>query len=111
MCKQHLNTFALTARSFECFGLGERPGNVTGLLVDAARNSAKPCLRTALWLERAAAAIACSRPLRGGIGRRDELGCHVAGCPKCCVIKGGEILLGGAAYRLCIKLFPPWPGR
>src|SRR5271166_2028728 len=53
-----------------------------------------------------------ARPLSGGIGRRDELRRHVAGCPECRVIKRGEILLGRAAYRLCIKLFvPPWPGR
>jgi hypothetical protein len=26
MCKQHLNAFAITARSFECFGLGQPCG-------------------------------------------------------------------------------------
>ena len=31
MCKQHLNAFAITARSFECFGLRQRPRHVTGL--------------------------------------------------------------------------------
>jgi hypothetical protein len=48
MGKQHLNTFAITARAFECFGLGQRSGYVTRLLVDAARNSAQRRLRTAL---------------------------------------------------------------
>ena len=63
MCKQHLNTFAIAARSFECFGLGQRPGYVTGLFVDAARNSAPRRLRTALRLKEAAAAIACPGPV------------------------------------------------
>ena len=51
--KQHLNTFSVMARSLECFGLGERPSNVTRLLVDAARHptvgaalgGARPCER------------------------------------------------------------------
>src|SRR6266566_2929373 len=59
MCKQHLNTFAIAARSFECFGLRQRPRHVTGLFVDAALDSAQRCLRTAMCLEEAAAAIAC----------------------------------------------------
>jgi hypothetical protein len=63
MCKQHLNSFAITARVFECFGLGQRPGYITGLLVDAARNSAQRRLRTAMRLEEAAAAIACPGPV------------------------------------------------
>ena len=36
MCKQHLNTFSVMTRLFECRGLGKRPGNVTSLLVGAA---------------------------------------------------------------------------
>src|SRR5262244_4640358 len=36
MCKQHLNALSVMARSLECFGLGQRPRHVTGLLVDAA---------------------------------------------------------------------------
>jgi hypothetical protein len=51
--KQHLNTFSVMARSLECFGLGERPSNITSLLVDAARHptvgaalgAARPCER------------------------------------------------------------------
>src|SRR5262245_50990176 len=63
MCKQHLNSFTIAARAIECFGLSQRPGYVTGLLVDAARDSAQPRLRTALRLEWAAAAIACPGPV------------------------------------------------
>ena len=37
--KQHLNTFAITARLFECFSLGQCPRYVAGLLVDAALDS------------------------------------------------------------------------
>ena len=59
MCKQHLNTFAIATGSFECFGLGQRPRHVTGLLVEAALDSAQRHLWTALRLEQAAAAIAC----------------------------------------------------
>ena len=36
MCKQDLSAFSITTRSLECFGLGQRPSNVTSLLVDAA---------------------------------------------------------------------------
>src|SRR6516164_9375212 len=59
MCKQHLNALSVMARSLECFSLGERASNVTGLLVDAALDSAHRQLWTALRLEDAAAAIAC----------------------------------------------------
>src|SRR4029450_7151601 len=78
ICKQHLNAFAITARAFECFGLGQRPSYVTGLLVDAALNSAQRRLRTAPGLERAAAAIACPGPviqclpIGGQLARRGE---------------------------------------
>src|SRR6266702_3122744 len=63
MCKQHLNAFAITARSFECFGLGQRSGYVTRFLVDAALESAPRRLWTALRLKEAAAAIACLSPV------------------------------------------------
>ena len=59
MCKQHLNTFAISARSFECFRLGQRPRYVTRFLVDVSRDSAQRRLWTALRLEEAAAAVAC----------------------------------------------------
>src|SRR5512143_71388 len=63
MCKQHLNTFAIAARSFECFGLGQGPRNVTSLLVDVARDSAQRRHWAALRLEYAATTVACSRHL------------------------------------------------
>src|SRR6266699_3161242 len=83
MCKQHLDTFAIAARSLECFGLGQRPRRVTSLLVDTSRDSAEGGLWAALRLE--------------------YVGRHIAGRPKCRVIKRGEILFGRAAHRLCIK--------
>jgi hypothetical protein len=46
MCKQHLNTFAIAARSFECFGLGQPSGDVTRFLIDAALESAQRRLWT-----------------------------------------------------------------
>ena len=63
MCKQHLNTFAIAARSFECFGLRQRSGYVTRFLIDAALESAQRRLWTTLRLEEAAAAIACPGPV------------------------------------------------
>src|SRR6266567_17137 len=63
MCKQHLDTFAIAARSLECFGLGQRPRRVTSLLVDTSRDSAEGGLWAALRLEYAAAAIACPGPV------------------------------------------------
>ena len=68
MCKQHLNSFALAARAIECFGLGQCPGYVTGLLVDTA-------LKT-LWIVRcqglADAALKAVTPR--GIGVRPSSG-------------------------------------
>src|SRR5213080_2725668 len=65
MCKQHLNTFAIAARSFECFRLRQRSGYVTRFLIDAALESAQRRLWTTLRLEEAAAAIASiARPDR-----------------------------------------------
>jgi hypothetical protein len=63
MSKQHLNTFAIAARSFECFGLPQRSGYVTRFLIDAALESAQRRLWTTLRLEEAAAAIACPGPV------------------------------------------------
>jgi hypothetical protein len=39
MCKQHLNTFAIAARSFECFGLGQRNFGATSLAAPNAASS------------------------------------------------------------------------
>src|SRR5262245_64746835 len=57
MCKQHLNTFAVMTRLFECRGLGMSPGNVPSLLVDAARDPAERRLWAALRFQWAAAAV------------------------------------------------------
>src|SRR5262245_26463532 len=58
MCKQHLNAFSVMARSLECFGLGQRPSNVTSLLVDAARHPTERCLWATLRFERTGTAVA-----------------------------------------------------
>src|ERR1700722_11175370 len=58
MGEQHLDALSITARLLECFGLCRCPGNIAGRLVEAARASAHRGLRTALWFEGAAAAIA-----------------------------------------------------
>src|SRR5262245_65609930 len=57
MRKQHLNPFPITTRSLECLGLGQRPSNVTSLLVDAARHPTEGRLWAALRLQQAATAI------------------------------------------------------
>src|SRR5712664_543881 len=58
MCKQHLNAFSVMARSLERLGLGQRPGNVTSLLVNATRDPAERCLWAALRLEQAGTTVA-----------------------------------------------------
>ena len=58
MCKQHLNTFSVMARSLECFRLGQRASNVTRLLVDAARHPAERRIWAAMRLQWAATAVA-----------------------------------------------------
>src|SRR5260370_19904365 len=63
MCEQHLDTFPVAACLLERLGLGQRPGNVTSLLVDAARDSAERRLWTTLCLERATTTVARSREI------------------------------------------------
>src|SRR5271155_3997504 len=63
MSEQHLDALSITTRLLECFGLCRCPGNITGRLIEAARDSAHWRLRTALWFEGAAAAIACPGPV------------------------------------------------
>src|SRR5260370_39957457 len=58
MCKQHLNALSVMARSLERLGLGQRPGNVTSLLVTDTRAPAERCLWTALRLEQAGTTVA-----------------------------------------------------
>ena len=59
MCKQHLNTFAIAARSFECFGLPQRSDYVTRFAHRCCAEFAQRRLWTTLRLEEAATAIAC----------------------------------------------------
>src|SRR5215470_4566582 len=63
MGEQHLDALAIAARSFEGFGLGQPARHITGLLVNAARDSAYRRLRTALRFEGTVAAIACPGPI------------------------------------------------
>jgi len=58
MCKQRLDAFSVMTRSLECLGLGQRPSNVTGLLVDAARHPPERCLWAALRFQQTATAVA-----------------------------------------------------
>src|ERR1044072_9859585 len=58
MCKQPLNAFSVSARSLECFGLGQRPSNLTSLLVDAARHPTERRLWAALRFQQTATAVA-----------------------------------------------------
>src|SRR5262245_7826750 len=89
MCKQHLNPFPITARSLKCLGLGQRPSNVTSLLVDAARHPTEGRLWAALRLQRAATAVPHAGPIKKCLAivdqparRREDLasgaGVHVA---------------------------------
>src|SRR5260221_9557242 len=64
MCKQHLNALSVMARSLERLGLGQRPGNVTSLLVNATRDPAERCLWTALRLEQAGTTVARACQIR-----------------------------------------------
>ena len=97
MCKQHLNTFAIAARSFECLGFRQRPGYVTRFLIDAALESALRRLWTTLRLEEAAAAIACPGPviqclpIGGYLASRGEN--LAGGRPKSCAAKR-QVLAG-----------------
>jgi hypothetical protein len=63
MGEQHLDPFALAARMLEGFGLGQCPGNVTSLLVDATRDNAERRLRTALRLELTAPTVDRAREI------------------------------------------------
>ena len=57
MCEPHLDLLALTSRLLKALGASERPGNVSGMLVDVARDLASWFLWTALRFERANIAV------------------------------------------------------
>src|SRR6266566_4281350 len=61
------------ARLLECFGLGQCPGNVTSLLVDAARDPAERRLWAALRLQRAVTAVARARQIKKCLSIVDQL--------------------------------------
>jgi hypothetical protein len=55
--KPHLDLLALTSRRLEALGASERPGNVSGMLMDIARDLARRFLWAALWSEWANVAV------------------------------------------------------
>jgi hypothetical protein len=61
MSKQHLNAFAIAARSLESLGLDQGTSNVASSLVHVPRDPAGRHVRTAFWFKRAPTAI---RPCR-----------------------------------------------
>ena len=61
--KQHLNAFAIAARLLEGVGLGERPGHVTGLLIDAAQDLTRRFLRATSRLEGTCSTVTRTRPV------------------------------------------------
>ena len=62
MCELHLDLLAIMPRTFNALGARERPGNVSGMLMDIARDIALWFLGTALRFERAyiAVELACA---------------------------------------------------
>jgi hypothetical protein len=62
VCEPHLDLLALTSRLLKALGAGERPGNVSGALMDIARDLAERFLWAALWFEWAyiAVELACT---------------------------------------------------
>ena len=56
-CEPHLDLLALTSRLLKVFGAGERPGNVSGMLMDVARDFARWFLWAALRFEWANIAV------------------------------------------------------
>jgi hypothetical protein len=59
--KQHLDLFALSSRLFEGIGFSDLPGNVTGSLINAARDFAHRGIGAALGLAGACGAIMLTR--------------------------------------------------
>jgi hypothetical protein len=73
----HLDLLALMSRLLEALGARERPGNVSGVLMDVARDLARWFFWTALRFERAYIAV----ELAGTIQKRLAL-VHGAARPK-----------------------------
>jgi len=66
VCEPHLDLLALTSRLLEALGASERSGDVSGMLMDVARDLARWLLRTALRFEWAYIAV----ELAGAIQKR-----------------------------------------
>jgi hypothetical protein len=66
VCEPHLDLLALTPRLLKALSAGERPGNVSGMLMDIARDLARWFFWTALRFERAYIAV----ELAGAIQKR-----------------------------------------
>src|SRR5579863_2597661 len=64
MCEQHLNTLPVTTRLRKCFCLSQRTSDVTGLLVDAARDPTSRHFWTASRPEQAATTIEHAREVK-----------------------------------------------
>jgi hypothetical protein len=75
MCKPHLDLLALTSRLLKARGASERPGNVSGMLMNVTRDLALWLLWAALRFERAyiAVELACA------IQKRLALSCFPPG--------------------------------
>ena len=57
VCEPHLDLLALTSRLLKALSASERPRNVSGMLMDVARDLARSVFRAALRFERAYIAI------------------------------------------------------
>src|SRR5882672_3270822 len=57
VCEPHLDLLALASRLLKALGTSERPGDVSGVLMDVARDLARWVFRTALRFERAYVAV------------------------------------------------------
>ena len=75
MREPHLDLLALMSRLLEALGASERPGNVSGMLMDVARDLTRWFFWTALWFEWAYIAV----ELAGAIQKRLAL-MHGAAC-------------------------------
>ena len=76
MREPHLDLLAFSSRHLEGIGIHERPGNVSGVLMDVARDPTKWDLRAAQRFEFAAVAIMLPRQI-------EQRGSIIHQCPGC----------------------------
>src|SRR5512133_2394841 len=74
MSKQHLDGFAMAARSFESLGLGQGTSNVASILIHIAHDPARRHIRTAFWFEHAGTAVRQRRQVTERMIRADMAG-------------------------------------